>query len=71
VNGILQRPRRYNHTREQLFELERQGRAYLFSPTNLGVSNNETNVKKLRQQYALGEAQAGRELDAMRAFLGL
>ena len=71
VNGILHRPRRYNHTRAELFDLEAEGRAYLFTPTNLGVSNSETNVRKLRQQYALGEAQAGRELDAMRAFLGL
>lgn len=71
INGILQRPRRYNHTRQELFELEAQGRAYLFTPENLGVSNRETNVKKLRQQYELGSAQARRELDGMRAFLGL
>lgn len=69
INGILQRPARYNETRAELFELERQGRAYLFCPENLTVSNSETNVRKLRQQYRLGEIQTRREQDAMMRFV--
>lgn len=69
INGILQRPARYNHTRAELFELERQGRAYLFCPEHLTISNGETNVRKLREQYRLGEIQARAERDAMLKFL--
>ncbi len=69
INGILQRPARYNSTREELFDLERQGRAYLFCPENLSISNSETNVRKLREQYRLGEIQTRHEQDAMMRFL--
>lgn len=70
VNGILHRPRRYNETRAELFELERKGDAYLFLPEHLSVSNSERDVRKLRRSYELGAQQAKRELPAWREFLG-
>lgn len=69
INGILHRPHRYNETRAELFELERQGRAYLFLPEHLSVSNSERDVRKLRRSYELGAQQARRELPAWREFL--
>ncbi|MFD2674201.1 patatin-like phospholipase family protein [Gulosibacter bifidus] len=69
INGILQRPARYNHTRAELFDLEKEGRAYLFCPENLTISNSETNVAKLEHQYRLGEIQTAREQAAMLDFI--
>lgn len=71
TRAILERPARYNRTREELFALERQGRAYLFCPTDLTVSNSESDPRKLQRMFDLGRAQAERELPAWRAFLGL
>ena len=71
ARAILERPERYNRTRAELFDLEREGRAYLFCPTHLTVSNSETDVVKLQRMFDLGRAQADRELPAWRAFLGL
>lgn len=71
INGILHRPHRYNETRAELFELERQGQAYLFLPEHLSVTNSERDVRKLRRSFELGAQQARRELPAWRSFLGL
>ena len=71
ADALLTRHLRYNATREELFELERQGSAYLFVPETMPVSNGERNVARLTQSYALGLDQARRELPAWREFLGL
>lgn len=70
INGILHRHHRYNESRAELFELERQGKAYLFLPEHLSVSNSERDVRKLRRSYELGAQQAQRELPRWREFLG-
>lgn len=71
TEAMMARPRRYNQTREELFELEREGRAYLFVPEQMPVSNGERSVGKLRASHEAGLAQARREIPAIREFLGL
>lgn len=71
AEALTTRWKRYNDTRERLFELEREGRAYLFVPDRMPVSNGERNVAKLAAAHALGLAQSRRELPAWREFLGL
>ncbi|QCU79332.1 patatin family protein [Citricoccus sp. SGAir0253] len=71
AEALVTRWRRYNETRERLFELERQGRAYLFVPERMPVSNGERNVARLRAAHEAGLDQARRELPAIRDFLGL
>lgn len=71
ADAVVKRPLRYNRTRAELFDLERSGRAYLFCPEGLTVSNSETDVRKLRHMYELGSAQIERELPALREFLEL
>ena len=61
----------YNRTRDQLFELERQGRAWLYFPEKMMVSNHEKNVAKLRANYAAGEQQITRMLPDLKRFLEL
>ncbi|HEY4557628.1 MAG TPA: patatin family protein [Enteractinococcus sp.] len=71
ADALLTRWWRYNQTREKLFELERAGKAYLFVPEIMPVSNGERNVKKLNASHELGLAQARREMPAIKEFLGL
>lgn len=70
AEALRQRPARYNATREELWELEREGAAYLFVPEVMPVGNGERDVARLRASHEAGLAQARRELPAIREFLG-
>lgn len=69
ADALRARTAAYNATREQLWELEKAGKAYLFVPEAMTVGNGERDVVKLRASYAAGLAQARRELPAIREFL--
>lgn len=69
ADALLTRWSRYNATRDELFQLERQGDAYLFAPDAMTVSNGERNVAKLEAAHAQGLAQMAREMPALREFL--
>lgn len=71
AEALLTRWERYNATRERLFQMEREGSAYLFVPETMPVSNGERSVAKLAAAHELGLAQARREMPAIREFLGL
>jgi len=71
ADALMARAEHYNATREELFELERAGRAYLFVPEQMPVGNGERNVGKLHASHEAGLAQARRELPAITEFLGL
>lgn len=71
ADALLTRWQRYNATREELFDLERSGAAYLFVPETMPIRNGERNVARLTAAHDLGLAQAERELPAWRDFLGL
>nr|WP_255622356.1 DUF6363 domain-containing protein [Tessaracoccus sp. OS52] len=71
AQGIIDRPANYNRTLEELFELERQGKAYLVFPDEMPIGNGERNLGKLRAMYQRGLTQGRRELDAIREFAGL
>lgn len=71
ADALLTRAQRYNETREELFELERSGEAYLYVPATMPISNGERSVVKLQAVHEQGLAQASAELPAWREFLGL
>ena len=71
ADALLTRWWRYNQTREKLFDLQRAGKAYLFTPEVMPVANGERNVGKLNAAHELGLAQARREMPAIKEFLGL
>lgn len=71
ADALRERPARYNATREELWELEREGAAYLFVPDVMPVGNGERDVARLRASHEAGLAQARRELPAIREFLGV
>ncbi len=69
--GVARRPARYNATRDKLFELEAAGRAYLFFPEAMAISNTEMRKPRLEAAYRAGLAQIRREMPAIKEFLGL
>lgn len=69
--GVARRPARYNAAREKLFDLEARGRAYLFFPETMTISNTEMRKSRLETAYRSGLAQIRREMPAIREFLGV
>ena len=69
AEALQTRPGRYNATREELWELERAGEAYLFVPERMPVGNGERSVPALRASHEAGLAQARREIPAIQEFL--
>ncbi|MFC3848724.1 patatin family protein [Corynebacterium hansenii] len=68
AEAIIARPERYNATRARLFELEREGRAVLFFPDEMKMSNRERDLAKLSAAYGAGLAQAERDWPKWREF---
>ncbi len=71
AEAVAGRWRRYNATREQLLDLEADGRALLFFPDTMPVTNQERDVTKLMRCYGLGMGQINREWPKWRDFLGI
>ncbi|WP_297004076.1 patatin family protein [uncultured Corynebacterium sp.] len=69
ADAVVARPDRYNATKRRLMELERQGRALLFFPEEMRISNTERNLDKLKATYYDGLVQTGRDWDRIMEFL--
>lgn len=69
--GAMLRPSRYNAARTKIFELEKQGRAYVFTPENMTVSRTTMVRERLEEAFQAGLAQTEREMPAIRRFLNL
>ena len=71
--GLLQaiacRPAKYNASIEVLNLLEKEGRAFIFRPEGLTLTNNERNLDKLMKAYEHGYANASNRYDEFREFL--
>jgi len=69
--AFLRRPGEYNTTREQLLELEREGRACLFFPDHVSVATLSRDAAQQRTAYESALEQARREVPRWKEFLGL
>ena len=69
VEAILRRPKRYNATLDELEELQAEGKAYLYYPETMPVSNGERNAVRIQAAYEEGMQQARRDLPAIKEFL--
>lgn len=69
ADAVITRPARYNATKQRLLDLEREGRALLFFPDRMPVSNTERKVEKLKASLRDGDAQTAREWDRWAEFL--
>ena len=69
VAAMEARAQRYNEDREQIFDLERQGKLLVIAPdSTMGVSRTERNPEKLRLLWAKGYQAAMDRLEELRAF---
>ena len=71
ADALASRHVRYNAVREELFDLEASGDAYLFVPDRMVIANGTRDVSQLAAAFAVGSAQARREVPRWREFLGL
>lgn len=71
VEAMMTRHIKYNQTLDELEELARDGKAYLFYPETMPVSNREIELGKLNESYRLGYDQARKEVDDWRTFLNI
>ncbi len=60
----------YNRTREELFDLEASGQAYLFAPEQMRIANGTKDVAQLQAAFDAGLDQSRREVTRWREFLG-
>lgn len=71
ADALIDRWSRYNSTREELFDLESSGEAYLFVPETMAIGNGERSVPRLLAAHERGLNQSTRELPRWRDFLGV
>ena len=71
VAAMEDRAQRYNEDREQIFELERQGKLLVIAPeSTMGVSRTERDPDKLRLLWGHGYQAAVDRLEEVREFFG-
>lgn len=69
AEAMIERPPKYNRSKDRLLELEKEGRAQLFFPEDMQVTSTEHDVAKLRSNFEAGRAQTYTEWPAWRDFL--
>lgn len=69
AEAMIERPPKYNRSKDRLLELEKEGRAQLFFPEDMQVTSTEHDVAKLRSNFEAGRAQTYAEWPAWRDFL--
>lgn len=68
--AMKSRAERYNETREDLFELERQGKVLVICPDSTeGFSRTERNTQKIKELYQNGYDKVMNRIDEIREFL--
>lgn len=69
VKLVEERSERYNACLDELLQLEKEGRAFIYRPSEVTVSNSETDVDTLMKYYNHGYEEAKRREEELRIFL--
>jgi len=70
VDTIRRRADTYNEDREALFQAEREGKVFIFSPESTeGFSRVEKDITKINNLWQQGRGHAHARADALKAFL--
>ncbi|MCI8367222.1 MAG: patatin family protein [Eggerthellaceae bacterium] len=69
AENTIERWRHYNRLLDRIDELEAEGRAFVFTPEKMDITNRETDYEKLNATYERGHAQALREYDRLTEWL--
>lgn len=71
AEALITRHERYNATLDELDGLEAAGRAYVFRPVHLRITNAEKRLDRLHATFEAGRIQAAGEIGRIKEFLGL
>lgn len=72
VKAMETRAQRYNRDREELFEMEKEGKLLVIAPqSTLGVGRIERDTEKLRLLWAEGYQMTVDRMDEIRDYLGM
>jgi len=69
VKLVEDRSERYNACLDKLLELEKEGKAFIYRPSKITVSNSESNVDTLMKYYQHGYGDAKEREAELREFL--
>lgn len=69
IELVWGRAKRYNDSIEKIEQLEKEGRAFVFRPTELTVENSESDVDRLKEYYQHGYDAARERYDELLKFL--
>lgn len=69
LTAIKTRSARYNEALDKVAQLEKEGRAFVYRPTELKLMNHEADAEKLMQYYRHGYDVAQRRQDELERFL--
>lgn len=69
VKLVEERSERYNACLDQLLKLEKEGKAFIYRPSKITVSNSESDVETLMQYYQHGYDDAKEREEELRKFL--
>jgi len=69
LKAIDVRPKKYNESIELLNELEKQGRAFIYRPEGITLTNNESDPDVLTHYHQVGYDIAARRYDELMEFL--
>lgn len=69
LKAIDIRPKKYNEAIEKLNELEKEGKAFVFRPEGIKLTNNESDTEMLKKYYNVGYEYAKSRHDEFMAFL--
>lgn len=69
LKTIKSRPDYYNHSLDVVYELEQQGKAFVYRPEGITLTNKESNPDVLRHYYQVGYEHAEARYDELMEFL--
>lgn len=69
LKAIDVRPKRYNESIETLLELEKQGKAFIYRPEGIVLTNNESDPDVLTHYHQVGYDIAANRYDELMEFL--
>ncbi len=70
AKALLERSNMYNNQREELFRLEKEGKAFVFAPENTeGWKRTENNPEKIRAMYEEGYKTAMENMEQLKNYL--
>jgi hypothetical protein len=69
AEALLNRPKKYNDSLDRLESLEAEGRAYLYYPDEMPISNGERKAVSVQAAYEEGLQQAKRDLPKIMDFI--